>query len=103
MFPILTFSGLFEFMYLIYNIQVPEAPLLIVGTKGDLRNDPEVQAKLGQCISVEDGHNLAKQLGAKCYVECSALTQEGLKNVFDEAIRAAMNKDKKKKNKCVCL
>lgn len=38
------------------------------------------------------------------YVECSALTQRGLKNVFDEAIVAALEPpaDKKKK-KCVIL
>merc|ERR1712212_153277 len=74
---------------------VPEAPFLLVGTKTDLRNGADVTQKVGQVLQLADGTQLAKELGAKSYVECSALTQDGLKNVFDEAIRAALCKDQK--------
>ena len=37
-----------------------------------------------QPIRKEDGDRMAKDLGAVKYVECSALTQYKLKDVFDE-------------------
>ena len=78
---------------------VPDAPFLLVGTKMDLRNDEEVLKKVGQVMQKSDGDALAKEVGARSYVECSALTQDGLKNVFDEAIRCALNKEAKGKKK----
>ena len=66
----------------------PGVPCLIVGTQIDLRDDPQVLEKLQRQkqrpITAEQGERLARELGAVKYVECSALTQKGLKNVFDE-------------------
>lgn len=44
-------------------------------------------------------------VGAVKYLECSALTQRGLKTVFDEAIRAVLCPPpvKKRKRKCLLL
>jgi hypothetical protein len=61
---------------------------LIVGTQTDLRDDANVRDKLAkqktQPVRKEDGDRMAKELGAVKYVECSALTQYKLKDVFDE-------------------
>ena len=40
-------------------------------------------------ISLDAAEQFAAKIGAVCYVECSALTQKGLKEVFDTATRAA--------------
>lgn len=66
----------------------PGVPCLIVGTQVDLRDEPSVREKLQKQrmapVRKEDGERMAKELGAVKYVECSALTQFKLKDVFDE-------------------
>jgi hypothetical protein len=42
------------------------------------------------------------KIGAQCYLECSALTQKGLKAVFDEAILTIFHPKKKKKGCSEC-
>jgi len=72
----------------------PDAPIILVGTKLDLRSKPEAIQSLkdnGQePISLKKGEELAKKLGAKRYLECSALTQEGLAKVFEEAVKVIL-------------
>ncbi|BFZ60460.1 hypothetical protein YB2330_001496 [Saitoella coloradoensis] len=72
----------------------PGVPCLIVGTQVDLRDEAGIVEKLARQrmrpVGFEMGERLARELGAVKYVECSALTQKGLKNVFDEAIVAAL-------------
>ncbi|KAL0473822.1 putative CDC42 protein [Neurospora intermedia] len=85
------------------NHHCPGVPFLIVGTQKDLRSDKELRDKLAQrkqsMIEFKQGEKLAQDLDAVKYVECSALTQEGLKNVFDEAIVAALEPPQKKTSK----
>ena len=72
----------------------PGVPCLIVGTQIDLRDDPEVKEKLQRQrqkpFTREDGEELAWELGAFKYVECSAKTQTGLEDVFDEVCSLAL-------------
>jgi len=86
----------------------PGVPIILVGTKSDLRGDEAMLASLAakglRVISREEAAARQKEIGAVQYMECSALTQEGLKDVFDAAIRASMNKVKAKpKGKCIIL
>jgi Ras-related C3 botulinum toxin substrate 1 len=95
----------------------PRTPIVLVGTKIDLRDDPEAIARLRgrnlTPITYEQGLQLMRQVGAAKYMECSALTGTGLRNLFDEAVRVAVNfqkqeakilkKTKKQSNNCVVL
>ena len=86
----------------------PGVPILLVGTKSDLRTDQtmisQLQAKGLHVITEAEAQGRQRDIGATKYLECSALTQDGLKNVFDEAIRAAISKPKKAAKKaCIVL
>lgn len=89
------------------NHHCPNAPIILVGTKLDLREDKETIDKLKEKkltpITTALGQQMAKEIGAVKLLECSALTQKGLKQVFDEAIRAVLcPKKPTKKNKKGC-
>lgn len=63
----------------------PDAPMILVGTKIDLRDDKETLNVLSEQglspIRREQGQKLANKIRAVKYLECSALTQRGLKLV----------------------
>lgn len=117
----------------------PNTPIILVGTKLDLRDDKDTIEKLKEKklspITYPQGLAMAKEIGkhryrrrfspfflyysdemltkmanlvssgSVKYLECSALTQRGLKTVFDEAIRAVLCPPpvKKKGKKCSLL
>jgi small GTP-binding protein len=57
---------------------------LLVGTKSDLRDTAE------RPVKVEEGRQLASQLGCFDYMECSAIKCEGVKEIFQVAIDHAI-------------
>ena len=62
-----------------------------MGAHLDLRDDPRTIEDLAKekCtpISYSEGLRMQSVIGAVKYLECSALTQEGVKEVFDKAVR----------------
>uniref|UniRef100_A0A095A2Q3 Cell division control protein 42-like protein n=1 Tax=Schistosoma haematobium TaxID=6185 RepID=A0A095A2Q3_SCHHA len=85
----------------------PKVPFLLVGTQIDLRDEGATITRLhndkAKMVSSDQGKKLAERLKAVKYQECSALTQKGLKDVFDEAILAALRPPTDRKNKRCCL
>ncbi|KAK7930102.1 hypothetical protein WMY93_006497 [Mugilogobius chulae] len=75
----------------------PDAPLVLVGTQVDLREDVQVLIQLAQNqqrpVGSEEGRRLAQELGAAGFCECSALTQKDLKDTFDTALLASLQQE----------
>jgi len=69
-------------------------PIILVGTKVDLRGKAsaveQLRANGESPITPEMGEQMRAEIGAYKYVECSALTQEGLAQLFEEAIRVVL-------------
>jgi len=55
-------------------------------------------------LTTFQGEEVRKKIGAYKYLECSAKTNEGVREVFEHATRAALlTNKKKKKDKCLIL
>lgn len=80
--------------------------MLMVGCKSDLRTDVSTLVELSNHrqtpVSYDQGANMAKQIGAATYIECSALQSENsVRDIFHVATLACVNKTNKnvKRNK----
>ena len=73
----------------------PNSPFFLVGTKSDLRKDTSAleksKAKGYSLIDPARAEEKGKELGAARVMECSAKTDVGVKDVFEEAIRVALS------------
>lgn len=74
-----------------------KAPIMIVGTKTDLRDED-----LKSHVTTKEGNELAAKTRIYGYLECSALTQKGLKRVFDEVVRAHLVRNEKGSTQACC-
>lgn len=70
--------------------QSGKLPILLVGTKSDLRDDDHERDRLQESnsdfVSPQQINELVSKLGLMGYVECSAATQAGVREVFEKAV-----------------
>uniref|UniRef100_A0A803T9S0 Ras homolog family member C n=3 Tax=Unidentata TaxID=1329950 RepID=A0A803T9S0_ANOCA len=81
----------------------PNVPIILVGNKKDLRNDEHTRRELAKMkqepVKPEEGRDMANRINAFGYLECSAKTKDGVREVFEMATRAALQVRKNKKRK----
>ncbi|XP_038984048.1 rac-like GTP-binding protein 5 isoform X1 [Phoenix dactylifera] len=79
----------------------PGVPVVLVGTKLDLREDKYFLSDHPGIIPVTtaQGEELRKQIGAAYYIECSSKTQQNVKAVFDAATKIVIRPPQKQKEK----
>ncbi|KAJ8002008.1 hypothetical protein DPEC_G00175330 [Dallia pectoralis] len=72
----------------------PGAPVVLVGTQLDLKEDVQVLIQLDRDqerpVGTDEAMQRTQEIGAVSFFECSALTQKNLKEVFDRAILASL-------------
>jgi Ras-related C3 botulinum toxin substrate 1 len=88
----------------------PDVPIVLVGTKLDLREDPDMVKRLQEKdlspITGQMAEKMKQEINAVSWGECSARTQKGLKEVFNECIKCVLKPstandgNKKKKKGC---
>jgi len=85
-------------------------PIILVGCKKDLRYDQKTSDELRKTsqtpVTPEEGEEIRKKIGAYKYLECSAKTNEGVREVFEHATRAALLSRSSRKSshkKCLVL
>eukprot|EP01087_Luapelamoeba_hula_P001878 TRINITY_DN1167_c0_g1_i1.p1 TRINITY_DN1167_c0_g1~~TRINITY_DN1167_c0_g1_i1.p1 ORF type:complete len:478 (-),score=90.30 TRINITY_DN1167_c0_g1_i1:98-1531(-) len=77
----------------------PDTPILMVGTRSDMRDDVEAVQKMERqgvpLVSSAQVQAMVLRIGAVHYIECSARTRKGLREVFEAAVRIATYGPKK--------
>ncbi len=89
------------------NASVLVVPIVLVGNKKDLRTDEATRRELAKSkqepVKTEEGRAMAEKIGAYSYLECTAKFNEGVREVFETATRAALQTKKKKGRICTVL
>jgi GTPase SAR1 family protein len=84
------------------KIQIYRVIFSLSATKVDLTDDLTNYKPLVRRI---EGLDLANRIGAKVFLECSAKTNRGIKEVFEEALCAViseMSNNNEEKDPCCC-
>merc|ERR1712048_302103 len=68
----------------------PHAPIVLAGTKADLRNSSAADKQDTTFVDFADAKELGEELGVNRVMECSAKTAVGLTELFDEVMKVGL-------------
>jgi len=78
-------------------------PVILAGLKKDLRDNPVSapthprRRQAGEAyVTKESGERMARRIGALYHIECSSLTGEGVKEIFEVAAVASLSGSRRK-------
>ena len=91
--------------------KIPNVPLVLVGTKKDIRDealdqlegtnseDREKNLKTvsANFVSRQVGQDLSESIGAHCFLECSAKYRDGTRDIFETVAKVALQKSRRKR------
>ncbi|KAG5421511.1 rho2 [Candida metapsilosis] len=78
----------------------PNTPYILCGLKKDLRSNTKDRRRF---VQVDMGEDMARIIGAKTYLESSALTGEGVDDIFEYATRLSLLQGSKSNDKCCTI
>lgn len=78
----------------------PDTPYLLIGLKKDLRKSTRDRIRF---VQFDQGEAVARTIGAKVYLESSALTGEGVDDIFEYATRTSLLVSEKAKGSCCTI
>ncbi|KAG0197621.1 Rho GTPase [Mortierella sp. GBA30] len=88
------------------QVHCPETPVILVGMKKDLRDDQASsteQPKTTRFVTTAEAERVAAEIGARNHLECSALTGDGVDDVFEAATRGALTQGNQTQESGCCI
>ncbi|CAL4092015.1 unnamed protein product, partial [Meganyctiphanes norvegica] len=90
------------------KLHCPNIPIILIGNKKDLRNDPSTISELEKVnqspVTADEGQAMAELIGACAYLESSAKTNEGVSEVMETAAKAVIHlKTHRNQGSCKCI
>jgi len=84
-------------------------PIILVGTKADCRDDQQFLQKMKddglgeELVQDSDAEEVAKKIGAVCFMKTSARLKTGVQEVFNKCLDIRFERTVGKKKKCLLM